>query len=297
MADIGEDRLVALAPRKSYRHGLVVGKFCPLHQGHMHVIQSAINACDEFTAWLCTAICGVTVDAVFTSEDYGDGFARALSAHFGALGPAAQLVHHVCVDRARVTVPISGTRIRADVHRHRADRHPEVYASFVRRVCLLGGESCGKTTLARALARRLGTAWVSEVGCELWETKGGGLAFDDMRCIAERQVARENALSREATRWLICDDSALTTVFCSLDGFGRVDPAVQRLAWRTYAFTVLCAPDFPFVQDGARRDDALRARQFRWYAKVLEARRIPYGLLEGSVVERIATVCEILDSQ
>ena len=26
--------------------GLVVGKFCPLHRGHMHLIESAIAACD-----------------------------------------------------------------------------------------------------------------------------------------------------------------------------------------------------------------------------------------------------------
>jgi NadR type nicotinamide-nucleotide adenylyltransferase len=346
---------------KQYARGLVVGKFAPLHRGHMHLIQHAIDACAEvlvisytkpefeghgpaaraahlravfpqvrslvvddawlddwrrreglleprrlphnddpadvhraFTAWLCTAVCGTTVDAVFTSEDYGDGFAAALSAYFGARAGRRHDVRHVCVDRARVAVPVSGTRIRADLHRHRAFLHPEVYASFVRRVCLLGGESSGKTTLARALARELGTVWAPEVGRELWERQGGGLDYADMRRIAEGQAAREDALLREATRWLICDGSALTTVFYSLDGYGRVDPAVRRLAGQPYAHTFLCAPDFPFVQDGTRRDAAFRARQFRWYARVLEARGIPYMLLEGTVAQRVATVSRVL---
>ena len=30
---------------KRFARGLVVGKFAPLHRGHMHLIQSAIDAC------------------------------------------------------------------------------------------------------------------------------------------------------------------------------------------------------------------------------------------------------------
>jgi HTH-type transcriptional repressor of NAD biosynthesis genes len=347
----------------TFRRGLVVGKFCPLHRGHMHLIQRAIDACSEvlvisytkpefegygraeraawlqavfpqvralvvddaslgvlcdrlgigarrlphnddsaavhraFTAWLCTAICGVTVDAVFTSEDYGDGLARALSEHFRLHGAAADPVRHVAVDPARTTVPVSGTRIRAHVHGNRAYLDPAVYASFVDRICLLGGESSGKTTLAKALAARLDTVWAPEVGRELWEAQGGVLDYGDMRRIAQGQAAREQALLGCARRWLVCDGSALTTVFYSLDGFGRVDPAVRQLAQRAYAHTFLCAPDFPFVQDGTRRDTAFRARQFRWYAQVLDARGIPYVLLRGPVAQRVAAVCKVLFDQ
>lgn len=43
---------------------------------------------------------------VYTSEDYGDGFAKDLSSVFGFD------VKHVCVDKDRVHFPISGTEIR-----------------------------------------------------------------------------------------------------------------------------------------------------------------------------------------
>src|SRR5689334_11342703 len=33
----------------------------------------------RFTGFLCSKVLGVTVDAVFTSEDYGDGFAREVT--------------------------------------------------------------------------------------------------------------------------------------------------------------------------------------------------------------------------
>jgi len=350
------------APHKLYLRGLVVGKFCPLHRGHMHLIQNAIDACGdvlvisytkpeypglgratreawlrevfpgvrslvvddaslgrlcasrglpmrrlphndedaavhrEFTAWLCEAICETTVDAVFTSEDYGDGFALALSAHFGARLPGIAPVRHVCVDLPRAAVPISGTRIRDNLHRHLEYMHPAVYASFVQRICLLGGESSGKTTLAQALAERLGTVCVPEVGREHWEERGGALTYADMRLIAEGQVVREDVLAREARRWLVCDGSALTTVFYSLDGFGRVDPVVRRLAERSYAFTFVCAPDFPFVQDGTRRDAGFSQRQHRWYCSVLEARGVSHVVLEGPVAQRMAAVCRLLES-
>jgi NadR type nicotinamide-nucleotide adenylyltransferase len=357
------DRDLAVSTsHKLYRRGLIVGKFCPLHRGHMHLIQSAIDACSEvlvisytkpefaglgratretwlrevfpgvrslvvddaslgrlcasrglpprrlphndedaavhreFTAWLCETICETTVDAVFTSEDYGDGFALALSAHFGARRPGIAPVRHVCVDLPRVAVPVSGTRIRDNVHLHREFMHSSVYASFVERICLLGGESSGKTTLAQALAERLGTVWVPEVGREHWEERGGVLTYTDMRLIAEGQVAREDVLAGQARRWLVCDGSALTTVFYSLDGFGRVDPVVRRLAQQPYAFTFVCAPDFPFVQDGTRRDVGFRERQHRWYCGVLEARGVPFVVLEGPVMQRVETVCRILNS-
>ncbi|OON62716.1 hypothetical protein B0920_04540 [Massilia sp. KIM] len=355
----------ALAPgasSKPFRHGLVVGKFCPLHLGHMHLIRNAIAACGEvlvisytkpefpgmgratreawlgqlfpevralvldddalgrlcasrglalrrlpdndddadvhreFTFWLCWAVCETTVDAVFTSEDYGHGFASALSTYFSAVQPGSAPVRHVCVDLSRTTVPISGTRIRGDVHRHRSFLHPEVYASFVQRICLLGGESSGKSTLAQALAQRLGTVCVPEVGRERWEERGGALTYADMRLIAEGQARREDLLAREARQWLVCDGSALSTVFYSLDGFGRVDPAVRRLAQRPYAWTFVCAPDFPFVQDGTRRDAAFRQRQHHWYCSVLRARGLPFVVLEGPVTQRLDAVCKILGS-
>jgi nicotinamide riboside kinase len=48
---------------------------------------------------------------------------------------------------------------------------PQVYADHVQRVAFIGGESSGKTTLARVLAERLQTVWVPEYGRTLWEQR------------------------------------------------------------------------------------------------------------------------------
>lgn len=351
---------MSVAARR-YRRGLVVGKFCPLHRGHMHLIRTALDVCEEvlvisytkpefphydigvrrdwiaqlfpgvrslvvddaslaeecrsrgivpavalppndapdavhraFTAWLCWVIAGIAVDAVFTSEDYGDGFALALSDYFTVRTGRRWPVAHVCVDRARALVPTSGSAIRRDPHAHRDFLDPRVYADFVGRICLLGGESSGKTTLAAALAGALDTAWVPEAGRAIWEEKGGTLRYDDMREIAEAQVALEQALAGQASRWLVCDGSALTTACYSEFDYGQVDPAVAALARRAYAFTFVCAPDFPFVQDGTRRDATFRQRQYAWYLAALDRAQVKYTLLCGPLEERVRKVCETL---
>ncbi len=157
-------------------------------------VELPANDADErthrrFCGLLCREIFGVTVDAVFTSEDYGDGFARELTAFFRERDPAAPEVRHIQVDLTRTRVPISGTAARADIHGARRYLSPAVYGSFVRRVCLLGGESTGKTTLGLALAERLETVFVPEYGRQLWVDLGGELEYEDMLRIGQRQIA------------------------------------------------------------------------------------------------------------
>ena len=173
-------------------------------------------------------------DAVFTSETYGEPFAAELTRFFREHDPDAPGVRHVLVDLDRRIVPISGTAVRADVHGQRQLLAPAVYASFVERVCFLGGESSGKSTLTAALSRHFDTAHVEEYGRELWEQRGGHLVFDDLLDIARCQVGREEAALRRAHRFVFCDTSPLTTLFYSQEMFGRSAPELEHLAERRY---------------------------------------------------------------
>ena len=236
-----------------------------------------------FTADVVRRTTGREVDVVFTSESYGEGFAACLDKYFRSHNPSAKPVRHVLVDPARVAVPTSGRSIREDVHAARQWLHPFVYASFVDRVVCLGGESSGKSTLAEALARAFGSVHAPEFGREWWVEKGGNLEFDDLLFIARRQVDRERRLAEQANRYLFCDTSPLTTLFYCLDQFGKSSEELVALAERTYALTVLCAPDFEFVQDGTRREPEFRLRQHDWYVRQLRQRGIPCIEVHGSV--------------
>ncbi|MGA4634399.1 AAA family ATPase [Pseudomonas solani] len=333
----------------TFRTGLVVGKFSPLHLGHEQVIRTALGQCQrllllcwslpelpgcdagrrerwlrlrfpgvqaevvtpariqawreqgmclpdlphndapefeprQFVAEFCQAVFGTTVDAVFTSESYGDGFAEHLAGVFG------HPVRHVCVDQQRLAVPVSGTRLRADPHGLRGFLAPEVHADFVERIVFLGGESTGKSSLAIALAEALDAPCVAEFGREHWVAKGGALEYDDLLHIGRTQMAREDQAALEAGRYLVCDTSALTTLFYSHAMFGRAEAELATLAERPYTHSFLCADDFPFVQDGTRQDETFRRRQQAWYHAELQRRGWPYQVLTGSLEARVQQV-------
>jgi HTH-type transcriptional repressor of NAD biosynthesis genes len=167
-------------------------------------------------------------------------------------------------------------------------------APRVRRLALLGGESSGKTTLARALAAELGTAWVAEYGRQRWEELRETLSVEELVHVAETQVAWELAAESDpaamASGWLVCDTTPLTTLQYCLHDHGQAPAALWALAQRPYDLVVVCEPDFDFVQDGCRRDDAYRQAQHAWTLDRLRERGQPWVAVRGSVAERVASL-------
>jgi HTH-type transcriptional repressor of NAD biosynthesis genes len=226
-------------------------------------------------------------DAVFTSESYGD----ALAAELGAV--------HVCVDAARVVVPVSGTRLRADVHGQRAFLEPHVYAHFVERVAVLGAESTGKSTLTRALGESLGTSWVREYGRDVYERENGVLTPEHFLEIAHGHRALEDEAARApgVCRWVFCDTHAATTLMWSYLLTGTALPELHALAdaCRTrYAHTLLCAPDLPHEQDGWRANTEVRTVQQGFIRQDLGTRGAAFTEVTGSVEARVQQVRGLL---
>lgn len=240
----------------------------------------------HFVASLCLQHLGITPEVVFTAEDYGSGFAQVLSSRFH------QQVSHVRLVRELGPEAVSGTLIRSNIHQYRHLMAPEVYAHFVHRICILGGESTGKSTLSVALAAALNTVSIGEYGRERWEERQGHLIFEDMLHIAQTQILWENAAY--PNRYLVCDTSPLTTLFYSLTMFGKAEPALEELAYRHYETVILCADDFTFHQDGTRRDESFRQQQQHWYVEELTRRKIPFLYVTGNVTQRVEQILKYI---
>ena len=164
----------------------------------------------------------------------------------------------------------------------------------VPRIALLGGESSGKTTLARALADALATAWVPEYGRQRWEELGATLSVDELLRVARTQVNWEQELAARSHGWLVCDTTPLTTLQYCLHDHGGAPAELHQLARRRYDVTVVCEPDFEFGQDGCRRDAAFRAAQHDWTLERLHEQGVQAVAVHGSVQARVAQMLDHL---
>ncbi len=197
---------------KSFRHGLVLGKFYPLHAGHEHLIRTANRECERVTVevlasrvesipasarvdWIrelhpqarvVTGMDEAPVDFADPAiwdlhmpviEELLDAPADVV---FSSDEYGAELARRLGatwrqVDPGRSALTVSGTAIRADVPGHWWALSAPVRQWFCRRVVVVGAESTGTTTLAETLARHYGVPWVPEYGREWTVCRPGGL--------------------------------------------------------------------------------------------------------------------------
>lgn len=309
-----------------YKKGLVIGKFYPPHSGHKYLIDTARSKCEQLTVILCwrqsevipatlraqwlkrlhpdvdikviednkladddsagwakftIEILGYAPDAVFTSEDYGDPYASFM----GAV--------HVLVDKNRVTIPISATMVRRDPMKYAPLIEPCVRGYFALRVCVIGAESTGTTTLAKLLAEYYKTVWVPEYGRIYSESKLTSEGREKWTSVEFEHIALmqnniENALAEISNGLLICDTNAFATGIWHERYLGyrsdRVEEIAKQCAVDLYIVT---GDEIPFVQDGTRDGEHIRYQMQAKFIERLQAGSVPFVIVTGSKEDRL----------
>lgn len=319
-----------------FRTGVVIGKFLPPHRGHKFLIDTAASQVKNLTVIVCekptdpipgtlragwmrqihqaqphvtvrvfddrdyddsdsqlwarltTQFLGTTPDVAFTSEHYGEAWTRFMGSQ------------HICVDIERISVPISATKIRQSPLKYWDFLEPPVRAYFACRVCVLGAESTGSTTLAQALANHYQTIWVAEYGREYCELHWTGFDYawrsEEFTHIAQEQQRREDAAARKCNGLLICDTNAFATRLWHERYMGYFSPDVDAIAAQgRYDLYLLTGDEIPFIQDGLRDGEQIRHAMQKRFVAELNSQTVPWILLEGSPEKRLSDAVKYVD--
>lgn len=168
--------------------------------------------------------------------------------------------------------------------------------SRVLRVCVVGAESTGTTTLARELAKHYRTVWVPEYGRLYTERlKEGGIntfvyhwRTEEFVHIARQQQKDEDRLAKQANRLLICDTDALATAIWHQRYVGTWSPEVEEIAdRRRYDLYLLTNCEIPFEHDGVRDGQHIRQWMTRRFTEEFTKRGLPWVLVKGDKEERL----------
>ena len=309
---------------RSLRKGVVIGDFTPLTNAAVHMIEFARAYVDHLTivvdehaadsiaapvrvAWLKELFPGVPVKRIKSKTwhktdpaDYSNSLAEGVrkllpesNAHIFCLEErgkvlAAQLgALYIPVDPTLFGFTTTELQVRKDPLKH-WDALPRcVRPYFVRKVCVFGPESTGKSTLARQLAEHFGSVAVPEYAKTYIESTGREIDSDDMVMIARGQCASEDALAREANRVLFCDSDLVTSIIWSGRLVGAIPEWLRNEANRRhYDLYLLTHFDVPWVMDVHRYIPKERQTFFDRCVLELESRKRNFVQIKGGWDER-----------
>lgn len=170
--------------------------------------------------------------------------------------------------------------------------------SDVRRVCLLGAESTGKSTLARALADRYETVWNPEYGrpyTQIGRPAGTPWTSWEFTHIARIHCWYEDFLVTLARRVLFSDTDAFTTALFHEVYLGTLATGFEELVERHYDLFVVCGLDVPWRHDGIREFEAQRLSMHLRYVERVRSSGSPWLVVEGPPERRLETAAAAVD--
>jgi len=165
----------------------------------------------------------------------------------------------------------------------------------LKRICLYGPESVGKTTLARQLAAHYQTVFVPEVARDL--ITSNDLTPADYERIGHAQTEAIRRATPAAHRVLICDTDVITTILYAETYLGQAPPVLFELAKEvTFDRYFLLDIDVPWVADGLRDLGHRRQELYDRFRRALDERGIAWVPVCGTWDERLRTVTGEIDA-
>lgn len=219
------------------------------------------------------------LDAVFTSEDYGDEFASYLG------------VKHVLVDIDRTSVPVSGTLVRNNPYGEMWNYVPDIVKPyFKKKVVVMGPESTGKSTMTKMLAKYFGVKYVEEYGRTYTDNiPAKEMTIKDYENIAAGHNLLIHNHIYDPDKVLFVDTDALTTKLFGKLYMGEFEsPFIDKIiSNQHFDLYLLLNIDVPWVDDGTRDFPHKRQEHFDMIKRELTELGLPFVVICGeSYVDR-----------
>ncbi|UUV46335.1 nicotinamide-nucleotide adenylyltransferase [Bacillus phage vB_BanS-Thrax2] len=227
---------------------------------------------------------GKPITHVFSSE-------HAYTDFFNVLYPEAE---HVVIDANRDTYPVSATKLRTEGVYSNWELLPEVVRRhYVKKVVIVGTESCGKSTLVKNLATLYNTNYVEEYGRTFYEELGGceGVTLaEDYPLIAYKHKVMEYEGLKGANKLLFIDTEAIVTQYYLQAYLGQKDALLTRIANnQNYDLWIFLEPDVKWVDDGTRTfgEQSVREQNNSDLKYMLKYMGVEYITIKGNYNERL----------
>ena len=155
-----------------------------------------------------------------------------------------------------------------------------------------GPESSGKTTLSKRIAEILDGEWHEEYAREYLTNLNRAYKQKDLIEIAIKQnEKRVNCNSR----FQIYDTEMLVIKIWNDFKFKKENQQINDLLdQQKIDHYFLCKPDIPYEDDPLRENPDNRDELFEIYLNALNQKELPFTIIQGTTMQRIEKVLEIL---
>jgi HTH-type transcriptional repressor of NAD biosynthesis genes len=317
------------------KRGLIIGKFMPIHNGHIALILFAARHCDELIVSMSHTLMDpidaslrfVWIKEIFKDQSHikpemvKDDFdneslplterTRLWAAFIQKTYPPIDIIfsseeygepfaqslgtQHKIFDLQRSNFPVSASLIRQKPFQHWNFIPLIVRPYFVKKVCFYGPESTGKSSMVERMAKKYETEFVPEVARELIVTND--FSENDIVRIGLAHDQRISEKLKSANKLLFCDTDAITTQIYSAHYLNVVPPILYELEHKTrFDLYFLMGIDVPWVADGLRDLGHEREKMFLIFKEALDVRKINYALVHGNWEQRERIVTDEIDN-
>lgn len=228
----------------------------------------------EFWGYWAKVVKGLVpdnIDYVFASEPYGMQVARSLNAEF------------IPVDTAREVQPVRGTQVRQNLFMLQDDIAQGFKEYLKLNVVLFGPESCGKTTMAKRLAKHFNGTFVPEWARPYLEAVGATITEYKMEMIVNGQYASERAAETIDTLIKFKDSDLRTTKgFYLYNGITQPDNLQWMIDQYPNDVYIIMNDKIPFTPDPLRYGGDKRETTKQFWIDLLESENRSYYVVEST---------------